>query len=89
MRLNFKQIIQYCLGLNTENSGLKEVNLEPSPKRGSDKINKLKQRRQTPEESKSDHTAWTHLWTPALRQVELEASAKRGTNRTKAQVTFY
>ena len=37
----------YCLGLSTQNTGPREVNLEPSPKRGSDKINMLKKRRST------------------------------------------
>ena len=31
-----------CLGLHTQNPGLREVDLEPSPNRGSDKINMLK-----------------------------------------------
>ena len=39
MRLNFQQIISYCLGLGTQNPVLREVALEPSPKRGSDKLN--------------------------------------------------
>ena len=39
MRSNFQQIVLYCLGLHTQNLGLREVDLEPSPKRGSDKIN--------------------------------------------------
>ena len=42
MRFNFQQIISYCLGLHTQNPGLREVDLESSPKRGSDKINMLK-----------------------------------------------
>ena len=47
MRSNFQQIVLYCLGLHTPNPGLREVDLEPSPKRGSDKINKQKQGRNT------------------------------------------
>ena len=39
MRSNFQQTISYCLGLHLQNPGLREVDLEPSPKRGSDKIN--------------------------------------------------
>ena len=35
MRFNPKQIVSYCLGLCTENPGLREVDLEPSSKRGS------------------------------------------------------
>ena len=42
MRFNFQQIVSYCLGLHTQNPGLGDVDLEPSPKRGSDKINMLK-----------------------------------------------
>ena len=42
MRFNSQQIVSYCLGLRTQNPGLREVGLEPSPKRGSDKINMLK-----------------------------------------------
>ena len=47
MRSNFQQIVSYCLGLHTLNPGLKEVDLEPSPKRGSDKINMRVQGRNT------------------------------------------
>ena len=43
MRSNFQHIVSYCLGIPTQNSGLNEVDLEPSPKRGSDKINMMKQ----------------------------------------------
>ena len=42
MRFNSQQIVLYCLSLHTQNPGLREVDLEPSPKRGSDKINMLK-----------------------------------------------
>ena len=37
-KFNSQQIVSYCLGLRTQNPGLREVDLEPSPKRGSDKI---------------------------------------------------
>ena len=47
MRCNCQQIVWYCLGLPTQNPGLREVDLEPSPKRDSDKIKMLKQRRNT------------------------------------------
>ena len=47
MRSNFQQIILYCLGLCIQNPGLREVDLEPSPKRGSDKINIQKQGKNT------------------------------------------
>ena len=32
MRLNSQQIVLYCLGLCTQNPGLREVDLQPSPK---------------------------------------------------------
>ena len=47
MRSNFQQIVSYCLGLYTQNPGLREVTLEVGPKRGSDKINIQKQGRNT------------------------------------------
>ena len=43
MRSNFQQIV----GLHTQNSGLREMDLELSPKRGCDKSNMLKQGRNT------------------------------------------
>ena len=89
MRFNSQQIVSYCLGLRTQNPGLKEVDLEPSPKRGSDKINMLKQGRKTAKENKSYRTAWTQIWIPALREVDLEPSAKTGANRTEALVNLY
>ena len=42
MRFNSPQIISNCLGLRTQNPGLREVDLEPSPKGGCEKINMLK-----------------------------------------------
>ena len=56
--------------------------MEPSPKRGCDKINMLKEGRKTAEENKSYQTASTHVWIAALREVDLEPSAERGANRT-------
>ena len=47
MRSNSQQIVSYCLGLRTQNPGLRAVVLEPSLKRGSDKTKMLKQRRNT------------------------------------------
>ena len=81
--------MSYCLGLRTQNPGLREVHLEPSPKRGSDKINMLKQGRKTTEGNKSYHTAWTHTWILAFREVDLEPSAKRRANRIEALVSLY
>ena len=37
-----QNFVLYCFGLHTQNPGLREVDLEPSPKRGSDKIDMLK-----------------------------------------------
>ena len=53
MRSNFQQIVLYCFGQRTQNSGLREVDLETSPKRGSDKINIQKQGRNT--QKKASH----------------------------------
>ena len=89
IRFNSQQIVLYCLGLHTQNPGLREVDLEASPKRGSDKINMLKQGRKTQEENKLYRTAWTHKWIPALREVDLEPNAERGANRTDALVSLY
>ena len=47
MRSNFQQIILYRFGLRTQNPGLQEAGLEPSPKRGRDNINMQKQGRNT------------------------------------------
>ena len=47
MRSNLQQILLYCLGLHTQKQGFREVDLEPSPWRGSDKINMQKQGRNT------------------------------------------
>ena len=64
-RSNTQQIVSYCLGLRTQNPGLREVDLEPSPKRGSDKINSLRPRRKNTTENKSYHTACTHKREPS------------------------
>ena len=84
-----QQIVSYCLGVRTQTPGLREVDLEPSPKRSSDKINMLKQGRKTEEENKSYRAAWTHVWIPALREVDLKSSAKRRANRTEALASLY
>ena len=42
IRFNSQQIVSYCLDLHTKNPGLREVDVEPRPKRGSDKIKMLK-----------------------------------------------
>ena len=86
---NSQQIVSYCLGLRTQNPGLREVHFERSPKSGSDKINMLKIGRKTAEENKSHHTVWTHIRTPALRELDLGPSAKRRATRTEARVSLY
>ena len=45
MRFNSQQFVLFCLGLRTQNPGIREVDLEPRSKRGFDKINMLKQGR--------------------------------------------
>ena len=89
IRFNSQPIASYCLGLRTQNPGLREVDLEPSPKTGSDKINMLKKVRETAAENKSYHTAWTHIWILALREEALGPSAKNGATRTKALMSLY
>ena len=89
MRFNSEKIVLYCLGLPTHNPGLREVALEPSPKRGSDKIDMLKEGRKTTEGNKLYRTVWTHIGIPALREVDLEPCAKRVANRTEALVSLY
>ena len=48
MRFSSQQIELYCLGLPTQNLGLRELDLKPSHKKNSDTINMLKQGRNTP-----------------------------------------
>ena len=64
-RSNTQQIISYCLGLHTQNPGLREVDWEPKPERGSDKINSLRPRRKNTAENKSFRTGWTHKREPS------------------------
>ena len=89
MRFNFKQIVLSCLGLCTQNLGLRGIDLEPSPKRGSDKINMQKQGRNTQKKANHILQPWTQIWIAAFREVDLEPSAKRGTNRMRALVSLY
>ena len=60
MRSNFQQIVPYCLGLPTQNPGLREVKLEPNPKRGSDKINMQKQGNTQKKASRIAHLGLTY-----------------------------
>lgn len=66
MRSKSQQIISYYLGLHTQNSSLRDVDLEPSPKRASYKKNKLIPRRMN----------LTGNQSPEFREVELELSVK-------------
>ena len=61
MRFNSQQIVLYCHGLHRENTGLSEEDLEPSPKRVSDKINLLKCNRETAKEIKSYCSLDSHM----------------------------
>ena len=45
IRFNSQQIVSYCLGLCMQNQVLREIDLEPSLKRGSNKIKMLKKAR--------------------------------------------
>ena len=83
MKSNFQQILRYCLGLRIQNPRLKGVDLKASPKRGSHKINMQKQGRNTQNKARS------LKWIPVLREVDLEPSANRGTNRTGALVSLF
>ena len=80
----------YYLGIHKQNLGLRKVDLEPSPTRGSDKINRVRLRKKNITENKS-YIVWPGLvnQNPAPTEVDLERSAKRGSNRTKALVILY
>ena len=84
MKSNSQQIGSYCLGLCTQNPGLREVDLEPSPKRGSDNINMLQQGRNT--QKKASRIVQPEL---TYGSQDLEPSAKRETNKTRALVSSY
>ena len=62
--------------------------LEPSSRRGSEKINMLKQGRNTQKKALSYYTAWTHVRIPALIEVNMKPSAKGRTSRTRALVSL-
>ena len=59
-RSNSQQTVLYCFDLRIQNSGLREVDLEPSPNKGSDKIKRLRPRRKNTIENKLCCTAWTY-----------------------------
>ena len=68
--------------LCTQKPGLKEVDLECCPKRGSDKISRPRKKKTIiVQPGLTDEN-------PALREVDLELSAKRGTDRTKTLLSL-
>ena len=80
MRSNFKQILLYCLGPQTQNQGLREIDLDPRAKKASDKINMWKQGRNT--QKKASHIVQPELtygsqhlerytWNPVLREEQI------------------
>ena len=78
MRSNSQQIVSHNLGVLKQNAGLREVDLVPIPKRGSDKINMLKQERNT--QNKASRIVQSGLTYGSQHlEVDLEPSAKRGT----------
>ena len=89
IRFNSQQTISYYLGLRTKDPGLRQVDLKAGPKRVSDKINMPKLGGKTAEEMKPCRTASTHKWIPAVREVDMKPSAKRGANRNEALVSLY
>ena len=72
----------------TQNTGLKEVDLEPKPKGSSDKINKLRPKSQnTTENSCIIQPGLTFEKTP-LTEVDLQSRAQRGTERIEALMSL-
>ena len=57
------------LGLCTKNPGLREVDLDPSPKTGSGQINMHRQGRNNQKESNWYQTAWTQIWIQHLERL--------------------
>ena len=89
MRSNSQKMVSHCLGLHTQNSQLRKVELERSPKRGIDKINMLKRGRNTQNNASHIKQPWINIWIPALREVDLEPSGKSETNRTRPLESLY
>ena len=59
MRSIAQHIASYCFDLHTQNSGFREADLEASPRSGSEKINMLKQGRNT--QKKASHIVQPRL----------------------------
>ena len=70
-RSNSQQIVFHCFALASQNPGLREVDLEPSPKRVSYKIKTLRPRRKNTRENKSCHRAWTYKREPSTKTSRL------------------
>ena len=72
----------------TQNTGLKEVDLEPKPKGSSDNINKLRPKSEnTTENSCIIQPGLTFEKTP-LGEVDLQPRAQRGTERMEALMSL-
>ena len=78
IRINFQKSELNCPGLHTQYPGLKEVGLKSNLNSSRDKIKFLRQER----------LGLTHK-NPALREIDLEPSAKTGTYWSKVLVTLY
>ena len=76
--INHKQIVSCSHGLLTQNPRLREVDLEPSPKRGSGKMKTLRQWKRTTTENKSYRTAWTPIRECSTLKSKLRTRAKNG-----------
>ena len=70
-RLNSQQFVLHCLGLYTQNSGLREVDLGPSPKIDSDKIKKAITKKKEHNRKQVLQPGLTNE-NPAFREVDLE-----------------
>ena len=60
-----KQMVSFCFALATENPGLRELDLEASTKRDSDKSNRLRPRRKNTVGNKLYFTALIHNRKPS------------------------
>ena len=74
--INCKQIVLYFLGLCMQNPWLRQVDLESTPKRGSDNINMLTQERKTTTENNSYSKALNHIQKPSTLRGKLRTRGK-------------
>ena len=68
---------------------MRKVDLEPSPKKVVTRLTNYDQEERTPQKTSRIVQPGLTNENPALREVDLEPSAKRGTDRTKALVSLY